>query len=140
MDKWIKERFDSWDLKSLGLTVLILLILFFAWFYFSDIRDRFRTADQKTFKGRTRCEIIKIDTVESIRQSKYKGTRIDVDSYVVFYEYVVDGQTFEQSDLIPATAQNLTLLRQVLKRRPNETFVVKFDIEDPRKSRLIESE
>jgi hypothetical protein len=139
MFKKIREALDYWDLKSFFVTVIIfgaLLIIGF-FFFFSDIRDRFRTADKETFKGRTIATIISIKPIEIIKQGKYKGARIEVDSYEVSYSYNVHGQTFVDSDLIPLNAKNKKLLKELMDNRANDSIMVAFDVSTPRNSLLI---
>jgi hypothetical protein len=140
MNKRIREKIDSWDLKSLFLTILFLSIGFFLFFYFTDIRDRFRTEDKGKLKGQTTGEIINVEKLERISQSKWNGTKIYIDSYKVTYRYNIQGQTYQNIDIIPLTTTNQKLLTGILEIGTNNICVVKFDIDDPSKSLLIESE
>ena len=76
MSKRIKEKLETWDLKSVFLTILFLSIGIFLFFYFTDIRDRFRQGDQDEFNGQTAGEIISAEPIDRIKQSKWKGTEI----------------------------------------------------------------
>jgi hypothetical protein len=140
MNKRIREKLDSWDLKSVFLTIIFLSIGLLLFFYFTDIRDRFRTEDKEKFKGQTTGEIINVEKAERISQSKWNGTKIYVDSYKVTYQYNIEGQTFQSIDIIPLTTTNQKLLTEILERGTNNICVVKFDTDDPNKSLLIESE
>jgi hypothetical protein len=136
----IAEAFDSWDLKSVFTALIIIgvcLIGFF--FYYSDVRDGFRGADKKAFKGRTNATIFSIKPIDKIKQGKYKGTRIEVDGYEVSYSYIVNGQTYQDIDFIPLNAGNRKFLEQLLDAKSNHTIVVAFDESYPGKSVLIES-
>lgn len=137
MNKGIKQKLDSWDLKSVFLTVLFLSIGLLVFFYFTGIRDRLRTADEKTFKGQATGEIISVEKAERVSQSRWNGTKIYVDSYKVTYRYSVGPQTFQGIDIIPFTATNYKLLTSILERT-NNVCLVKFDINDPKKSVLTE--
>ena len=140
--KKIREIFDSWDLKSLFTTLIILgilLILAFL-FYFPGFRDRFRQADKEAFKGRTIAMIISIKPIETIIQGKYKGTQIKVDGFEVSYSYSVNGQTFVDSDLIPLNGWNMKFLKELSNKQPNDTIMAAFDISAPKNSVLIESQ
>lgn len=140
MNRRIKETLESWDLKSLFLTILFLSIGLVIYFYFADIRDRFRTSDEEKYRGQTKGEIIDVQKADRITQSKWNGTKIFVDSYSVSYRYEVNGQEFTRRDVISVTAKNQELLKQILDRGSNNICFIKFDIEDPQKSLLVESE
>jgi hypothetical protein len=140
MNKRIREILDSWDLKSVFLTILFLLVALFLFFYFTDIRDRFRREDKEKFKGQTTGEIIKVEKVERITQSRWTGTRIYIDGYKVTYKFNVHGKGFQDTDIIPVTTANQKLLTQILERSTNNNCVLKFDVDDPSKSILVENE
>jgi len=141
MNKWLREKLDTWDLKSALLTtILFLSIGVLLFFYFTDMRDRFRQEDKDEFKGRTEGEIISIEPIDRIRQSKWKGTQIFVDSYNVRYKYKVDRREFQSTDVIPLTEKNEKHLKKILERKSSDTFMVYFDLKDPDKSILVESE
>jgi hypothetical protein len=140
MNKWLSEKLDTWDLKSVFLTILFLSISVFLFFYFTDIRDRFRQGDKDEFKGQTQGEIISAEPIDRIKQSKWKGTEILVDSYKILYSYKVDGREFQSTDIIPVTTMNARHLKAILDRKANDTFLVRFDLKHPDKSILIESE
>lgn len=76
MNKRIREKLDAWDFKSVGLTIIFFSIALFLFFYFTDIRDRFRSNDKEKFKGQTTGEIIDVQKIERISQSKWSGTKI----------------------------------------------------------------
>jgi len=114
MNKRLREKLDSWDLKSLFLTILFLSIGLFLFFYFTDIRDRFRTEDKEKFKGQITGEIVSVEKAERITQSKWNGTKIYVDSYKVTYRYNVEGHTYQSVDIIPLTTTNQKLLTGIL--------------------------
>jgi hypothetical protein len=140
MNKRLREKLDSWDLKSFFLTVLFLSIGLFLFFYFADIRDRFRTEDKGKFKGQITGEIVSVENAERISQSKWNGTKIYVDSYEVTYRYNIKGQTYQSVDVIPFTTTNQKLLTGILERGTSNICIVKFDTDDPNKSILIERE
>ena len=140
MNKRLSEKFDSWDLKSLFLTILFLSIGLFLFFYFTGIRDRFRTEDKEKFKGQTTGEIIKVEKADRISQSKWNGTKIYIDSYKVTYRYDIEGLSFQSTDIIPLTTTNQKLLTEILEGGTNNICVVKFDTDNPKKSLLIERE
>jgi hypothetical protein len=140
MNKRIREKLDSWDLKSVFLTIIFLSIGLFLFFYFTDIRDRFRTEDKEKFKGQTTGEIVSVEKAERIRQSKWNGTKIYVDSYKVTYRYSIEGQIYQRIDVIPLTTTNHKLLTGILGRGTNNICIVKFDPDDPNKSLLVETE
>ena len=140
MKKKIRETLDSWDLKSVFLTICFLLIGLFLFFYFTDIRDRFRTEDKEKFKGRTTGQITSVDKTDRIAQSRWNGTKIYVDSYRLTYLFQYEGEVFENIDIIPVTIKNETLLAEILDRGATDGCTVRFDTDDPNKSLLIESE
>lgn len=140
MNKRLREKIDSWDLKSFFLTVLFLSIGLFLFFFFTDIRDRIRTEDKEKFKGQTTGEIVTVEKAERISQSKWNGTKIYIDSYKVTYRYSVEGQTYQSIDVIPLTTTNQKLLTAILERGTNKICMVKFDKANPKESLLIESE
>lgn len=140
MNKKFREKLDSWDLRSLLLTVTFFLICIFLFFFFIDFRERFRQASKKEFKGQTNGQIISIEPIEVLTQSKWKGANITVDRYQVLYSYTVDGQTYKKADLIPTSTKNQKFIKKLLDRGPTDTFLVKFDLKDPEKSILIDSE
>lgn len=140
MNKRLREKLDSWDLKSLFLTILFLSIALFLFFYFTDIRDRFRTEDEEKFKRQITGEIINVEKAERISQSKWNGTKIYVDSYKVTYRYSIEGQTYQSVDIIPLTTTNQKLLTEILERGTSNSCTVKYDTDDPNNSLLIKSE
>jgi hypothetical protein len=140
MNKRIREKLDSWDLKSVFLTILFLSIGLFLFFYFTDLRDRFKTEDKEQFKGQTTGQIMSVEKSDRITQSKWNGTKIYVDSYKVKYQFQYQGEVFENIDIIPVTIKNETLLTEILGRGASDICIVKFDTDDPKKSLLIESE
>jgi len=140
MNKWIKEKLDTWDLKSVFLTILFFSIGVSLFFYFTEIRDRVRLGDQNKFKGEAEGEIISAKPVDRIKQSKWKGTEILVDSYEILYSYKVGGRQFQSIDIIPLTTKNEQYLKKILDRKASDTFIVHFDLKDPDKSILAESE
>jgi hypothetical protein len=113
---------------------------FFIAYYFTDIRDRFRLQDVDNFKGQTTGFVISVKPIERMTQSKRRGTQIFVDSYKILYNYTIQGRVIEKTDIIPVSSKNQKFLRKILGRRTSDTFLVKFDINDPSKSLLIESE
>ena len=137
-NKWIRERLDAWDLKSVFLTFSFLFIGVFLFFYFTDIRDRFRQDDKEEFKGQTEGKIISAEPVDRIKQSKWKGTEILVDSYKILYSYKVDEREFQSTDIIPLTTKNKKYLKTILDRKTHDTFHVHFDLDNPDKSILVE--
>jgi hypothetical protein len=140
MNKALRERLDSWDLKSLVLTIGFLSVALFLFFYYGDIRDLFRANDKENYGGQTKGEIISIEPIDRITQSKWKGTKIFVDSYKVSYRFSVNGQTFQNIDVIPVSTENQQLLKSLLEVKDHATCLVKFDIKDPKKSVLFEGE
>jgi heme/copper-type cytochrome/quinol oxidase subunit 1 len=140
MNKWIREKLDTWDLKSVFLTIIALSIFTFLFFYLTDIRDRRRQKNKEEFKEQTEAKVISAEPIDRITQSKWKGTQIVVDSYKIQYTYKVDGQEFQNIDLIPLTTKNKRYLATILDRKPNDIFSVRFDLNDPGKSILTESE
>lgn len=139
MNKKLTEKFDAWDLKSLFMTIFFLSIGVFLFFYFTDIRNRFRQDDKGEFKGQTVGEIISAEPIDRIKQSKWKGTEIFVDSYKILYRYKVDGREFQGTDIVPRTTKNEKFIKTVLSRRASDTFLVRYDLTDPYESVLIES-
>ena len=85
MLKKIRETFDNWDLKSFFLTTLVIVGVLFILgiLIFSDIRDRFRSADKERFKGRTIAKIISIKPIEKMKQGKL-GSNNEVDAFLSF--------------------------------------------------------
>ena len=140
MNKKIRETLDSWDLKSLFLTILLFSIGLFLFFYFIDFRDRLRTGDEENFKGQTNGKILTVEKGERIKQSKWTGTEIYVDSYKVKYQFQYQGQTFENVDIIPTTVKNQKLINNILDKGTEKEFLVKFDTSDPNRSLLIVTE
>jgi hypothetical protein len=140
MNKKIREKLDSLDLKSLFLTILFFSIGLFLFFYFIDFRDKLRTGDEENFKGQTNGKILTVEIGERIKQSKWTGTEIYVDSYKVKYQFQYQGQTFENIDIIPTTVKNQKLIKKLLDDGANNVISVKFDTSDPNRSLLIETE
>jgi hypothetical protein len=140
MNKALRERLDSWDLKSLVLTIVFLSVALFLFFYYGDIRDLFRANDKGNYGGQTKGEVISIEPIDRITQSKWKGTKIFIDSYKVSYRFIVSGQTFENNDIIPLSTENQQLLKSLLGVKDHATCVVKYDLKDPNKSVVFESE
>lgn len=139
MNKWLREKLDTWDLKSLFLTILFLSIGLILFFYFTNFRDRLRTQDIENFKGKATAKILTVEKGERIKQSR-TGTEIYVDSYRVKYRFQYQGQTFENVDIIPTTTMNQKLLLRILDDGIDKECLVKFDTSDPNRSVLIEQE
>jgi hypothetical protein len=139
MNKTIREKLDSWDLKSLLLTIILFSIGILLVYYFTDIRDRFRQGDEEKFKGQTKGQVISIEPIERMTQGKWKGTQIFIDSYKVLYNYTINGHAFEKTDIIPVSAKNQKFIKKILDRGTNDTFTVRFDLTNPEKSLLVES-
>jgi hypothetical protein len=140
MNKRLREKLDSWDLKSFFLTILFLSSGLFLFVYFTDIRDRLRTEDKEKFKGQITGEIVSIEKAERISQSKWNGTKIYVDSYKVTYRYNIGGQTYQSVDIIPLTTTNQKLITEILARGTNKNCTLKYDTDDPKNSLLVKSE
>jgi hypothetical protein len=115
MNRRLREKLDSWDLKSLFLTILVFSTGLFLFFYFTDIRDRFRKEDKEKFQGQTQGEIIQVEKMERISHGKWSGTKIYVDSYKVTCKFNVQGKEFENTDIIPLTTANHNLLKEILE-------------------------
>lgn len=141
MIKRLREELDSWDLKSIFLTIFVIAAFVFIFFYFVvDIRDRSREKDGEQFKGVTTGEILSVEKADRITQGKRSGTRIFVDSYKVKYRFTYQNRIFEHVDVIPATTRNKKLLNEILNRGVNNLCIVRFDVGNPDRSLLMESE
>ena len=140
MNKKLKEKLESLDLKSALLTVAFFLIGIFLFYYFTDIRERFRQEDKEEFSGQTSGEIISIEPIERMKQTKWKGTEIFIDSYKVMYSYDANGQKLLKVDFIPLTNKNEKFIKQILDRTTTDVFIVRFDKKDPDKSILVEND
>jgi hypothetical protein len=139
MNRKLREKLDSWDLKSVFLTIICFAVGLFIFFYFTDIRDRFRTDDQEDFTGQSIGKVIRVEKIDRIAQSKWKGTNIYTDSYRVSYRFRANGQEFDNTDVIPVTIKNEKLLEEILTWRSGSICHLKFDEEDPSRSVLIET-
>ena len=143
MNRKLREKLDSWDLKSvfwtLAIATIVATLLFFFSPLYTDIRDIFRTKDNEEFKEQTEGEIISVEEIHGMSQGR-RGTRIYTDSYKVVYRFQANGQTFECTDIIPATFQNRKLLTQIIERKETNTCLIKFDTTDPNRSILIARE
>jgi hypothetical protein len=140
MIRKIKEKIESWDLKTFLLTICFVIVCVLFIYYSANIRDRFRQHDKECFKGQTSGEIISVEPIERITQSKWKGTEIFIDRYKVVYSYTASGQRFEKTNFIPVTTKNKKFIQDILNRDTVETFVVNFDEENPEQSILIEND
>jgi hypothetical protein len=139
MNKKIKETLDSWDWKSISLIILILSIGLVIYFYFISVTDGFRTSKEENYKGLTKGQIVNIQKIARMTQSKWNGTKIIADKYSISYRYEINGQKFERTDVIPITRKNQKLLKEILDNGLNGICSVKFDVDDPNKSLLIQS-
>jgi hypothetical protein len=144
MNRKLREKLDSWDLRSVFWTVGIVTIVATLLFLFSpllyiDIRDKFRNKDNENFKGQTEGKIISVEEIHGISQGR-RGTRIYIDSYKVVYRFQASGKTIESIDIIPATFQNKKLLAEILEWKEANACLIKFDTNDPNKSVLIARE
>jgi hypothetical protein len=140
MNKKINEKLDSLDLKSAFITIALLSIGLFLFFYFIDFRDRIRTEDEETFTGKINAKILTVEKGQRIKQGKWTGTEIYVDSYSVKYQFQYQGQTFENIDIIATTKKNQKLIKTLLDNEARKEVLVKFDTSDPTRSLLIEPE
>jgi hypothetical protein len=139
MNKKLREKLDSWDLRSLILTIIIFSLGIFLFYYFSDFRNRLRNDDNENFKGQTRGVVISMEPLQRISQGRY-GANISVDSYKVLYKYKVNNTEYSKIDYIPySTVENQKFINKLMSRSPEENFFVKFDLENPNKSILIKN-
>ena len=129
---------DYIDVKSILLTILILSICIFLFAYYPTLRDARRSNELDDLQGTTVGTIIEVKRNERISNSKTKGTEIYVDSYSVTYEYLVKGQRFKSTDIIPSTMANDRLLRKIFERSSSTDFIVKYDVSEPDQSILVE--
>jgi hypothetical protein len=81
MNKKLKEKLESLDLKSALLTAIFFLIAIFFLYFFPDIRERLRQEEKIEYAGQTTGEIHSIEPIERLKQTKWKGTEIFIDSY-----------------------------------------------------------
>jgi hypothetical protein len=137
MKNKIRQRIDSWDLKSFILTIVLATIGVLTVYFFTDIRDRFRKSDEENFTGQAIGEIFSVEPIERITQTKWKGTQIFVDSYRIVYSFKVNGQTFKGMDMITVSLANKQLLDKILQRQRSDRFAVKFNVTDPKNSILV---
>jgi hypothetical protein len=137
MNKALRERLDALDVKSVLLTILFLSLAFIAFFYYGDIRDLFRAREKQNYTGLTQGEVISIEPIQRVTQSKWKGVKIFVDSYKITYRYFVNGQSFQREDIVPVSDENEALLNSLLNVKDKATCSVKYDTEDPKKSILV---
>lgn len=137
MQNKIRQRIDSWDLKSFMLTIVLVTVGVLTVYFFIDIRDRFRKSDEENFTGRAIGEIFLVEPIERITQTKWKGTQIFIDSYRIMYSFKVNGQTFKGMDMITVSLTNKKLLNKILQRQQSDRFTVKFNVIDPKKSILV---
>ena len=75
-----------------------------------------------------------------MKQTKWKGTEIFIDSYKVVYSYSANGERFQKTDFIPLTSKNEKFLKGIQDRKASDTFIVNFDEKDPEKSILVEND
>jgi hypothetical protein len=129
---------DYIDVKSILLTILILSICIFLFAYYPMLRDARRSNELDGLQGTTVGTIIDVKRNERISNSKTKGTEIYFDSYSVTYEYLVKGQRFKSTDIIPSTMANDRLLRKIFERSSSTDFIVKYDVSEPDQSILVE--
>jgi hypothetical protein len=140
MNKAIRERLDALDVKSIILTVTFLAVAIFLFFYYGDVRDLFREREKRLYTGQTTGQVISIEPIQRVTQSKWKGTRIFVDSYKVSYRYNANGVSYESTDIIPVSVENDELLKSLLAVKINATCSVKFDTQNPKKSLIYRPE
>ncbi len=67
MNKKLKDKFDSRDLKSLLGTIIFVSLLLFLIYYLSDVRERVRQSDREKYKGQT---FQKIDIIQLTRKNE----------------------------------------------------------------------
>jgi hypothetical protein len=137
MNKRIREKWESRDLKSALATIAVLVVALLVFFFFIDVRDRVRKEDEEKFAGQTTGEIIEVEKIWKMSQSRWSGTRIYIDGYKVTYTFNVHGKTFQDTDIIPLTTANQKLLSEILERGTNSICIVKFDVGDPNNSILV---
>ncbi len=140
MNKAIREKLDSLDVKSLLLTVIFLVVAIFLYFYYGDVRDLFRERERRLYTGQTTGKVISIEPIQRVTQSKWKGTKIFVDSYKVSYRYNANRVSYESTDIIPVSVENDELLKSLLAMKVNATCAVKFDKQNPKKSLIFRPE
>lgn len=116
MNKKLKEKLESLDLKSALLTVIFFVISIILFYFFKDIRERFRQEEKEEFTGQTTGKIISIEPIERMKQTKWKGTELFIDSYKVMYRYDANGQLFQKTDFLPLTTKNEKFIKQILER------------------------
>src|SRR5579859_7430710 len=140
MNKAIRERLDAVDVKSIILTITFLTVAIFLFFYYGDVRDLFREREKQLYTGQTTGQVNSIEPIQRVTQSKWKGTKIFVDSYKVSYRYNANGVSYESTDIIPVSVENDKLLKSLLAVKVNATCAVKFDTQNPRKSLIYRPE
>lgn len=139
MKKSLRERLESWDIKSLFLAIGVIGILIAMKFLLGDsVTDILREYEQGHFAGTAKGEVIAIEPIEEMSQSKWRGTTIKLASYRISYRFEINGKTFQHTDIIPVTAANRKFLTSILERKKDAVFNVMFDVNDPQKSVLVE--
>jgi hypothetical protein len=133
-----RHLLDHIDVKSILLTILILSICIFLFAYYPTLRDTRRSNDLYDLQGTTVGTIVDVKSNERISNSKTKGTEIYIDSYSVTYQYLVKGQRFKSTEIIPCTMANDRLLRKIFERGASTDFIVKYDVSEPDQSILVE--
>jgi hypothetical protein len=140
MNKAIRERLDALDVKSLVLTVTFVTVAVLLYFYYGDVRDLFRAREKQLYTGVTTGQVISLEPIQRVTQSKWKGTKIFVDSYKVSYRYSINGVPYQSTDIMPVSVENDPLLKSLLAVKVNATCYVKFDTQNPKKSLIFERE
>jgi hypothetical protein len=137
--KSLRERLESWDIKSLFLAIGVIGILFAIKLLLGDsVTDILREYEQGHFTGTAKGEVIAVEPIEEMSQTRRRGTTITLTSYRVSYRFEINGKTFQHVDIIPVTAAYRKFLTSILERKEDAVFNVKFDVNDPLKSVLVQ--
>lgn len=108
MTSRLREKLDAIDLKSILLTTLILGTILLMVYKCSDPVENL--SDSLTTKGKGK--IILVTPNNQMKQGK-KGTFIYTESYQVKFYYVVNGVTYEQTDVIKNIGRNQTIVDKI---------------------------
>jgi hypothetical protein len=123
------------DWKSIAWLIGVLLILVGIGIFVQlpDIIRKYRT---RSYEGMTVGVIRDLNENTRLKQG-LDGTDFVIESYSVNYYFQLHGETYNGTDIIPATADNNNKLQKLLSDNKQRTVKIKYDLKNPNRSLLI---
>jgi len=80
-----------------------------------------------------------MEPIQRMSQGRY-GATISIDSYKIIFKYKVSKIEYSNTNNITySSIENQRFINKMMSRSPEENFFVKFDLDNPNKSILVEN-